>query len=207
MTGREQFLRDFNVPRGTELLFDRYAELLVDWQGRMNLVGRSTLEQLWQRHFADSAQLVELAPKRAARWLDMGAGAGFPGIVVAILTDHAVTLVEATGKKCRFLEAVIDHLGLPNVTVGNHRIEAFRGGSFDVISARAFAPLPKLLELGLPHARTDTLWLLPKGQHIERELDEARNLFDFSAELVPSRTDPRGQIVLATNVRRKANRQ
>lgn len=170
----------------------------------MNLVARSTLDQVWQRHFADSAQLVELAPKRAMQWLDMGAGAGFPGIVVAILTGHAVTLVEATGKKCRFLEAVVDGLGLQNVTICNERIETFRRGGFDVISARAFAPLTKLFELGRPHARSDTEWLLPKGQTVEQELIQARQVFDFRTELVPSRTDPHGQIVVARQLRRKA---
>ncbi len=204
MTDREQFLHDYNVPRGTAPLFDRYAELLTDWQGRMNLVARSTLEQVWLRHLADSAQLIELAPNRAVQWLDMGAGAGFPGIVVAVLTDHAVTLVEATGKKCRFLEAVVDALGLRNVTICNGRVEAFRSGGFDVISARAFAPLTKLFELGRPHARADTKWLLPKGRTVEQELIQARQVFEFKTELVPSRTDPQGHIVVARQLRRKA---
>jgi len=207
VTGREGFLNRYNVPRGTAAQFDRYAALLVEWQARMNLVSRSTLDQFWDRHVADSAQLVDFAPATPSTWLDIGAGAGFPGIVIALLTEHRVTLVEATTKKCHFLKTVVDELGLGNVNICNLRAEALHNDGFDVISARAFAPLTRLFELGSQSARESTRWLLLKGGNVQQELDEARLAFDFSAELMPSRTDPRGRIVVAAKVRRKAVRR
>lgn len=203
MSERERFLADYDVPRGTIEAFDRYSALLSEWQSRMNLVASSTLDQLWQRHFADSAQLVRLGPRAAGRWIDLGSGAGFPGVVVALLAEHHVTLVEATGKKCRFLEAVVEQLGITNVTVCNSRIEAVSPGGFDVISARACAPLAKLFELGSSVAQPDTCWLLLKGGTVETEVEAARQSFNFSARLEPSRTDPRGRIVVANHVRRR----
>lgn len=207
MTDRERFLHDYDVPRGTALLFDTYAELLIDWQRRMNLVAPSTIHQVWQRHFADSAQLARLAPSGSVQWADMGSGAGFPGIVVALLTEHQVTLIESITKKCHFLQAAIDELGLRNTTVVNRRAETFDQHSFDVVSARAFAPLVTLFEAGSGVARSDARWLLPKGERVEQELEEARLAWDFSAELIPSRTDERGRIVVARSVRRKAPRR
>lgn len=204
MRERDQFLQRYDVPRGTAALFDQYATLLIEWQARMNLVSRSTLDQFWQRHIADSAQLVDFAPATPSTWLDIGAGAGFPGMVIALLTEHDVTLVEATTKKCQFLHAVVDQLGLRNVNICNRRAETFNNDRFDIISARACAPLTRLFKLGGRSARETTRWLLLKGGNVQQELDEARLAFDFSAELMPSRTDPRGQVVVATRVRRKA---
>jgi 16S rRNA (guanine527-N7)-methyltransferase len=177
--------------------------MLSEWQSRMNLVARSTLDHLWQRHFADSAQLVKLGPMAPARWIDLGSGAGFPGVVVALLAEHHVTLVESTGKKCRFLEAVVEELGITNVTVCNSRIEAVSHGGFDVISARACAPLAKLFELGSPLTQPDTCWLLLKGEMVATEVEAARQSFNFSARMEPSRTDPRGRIIVANRVRRR----
>ena len=204
MNGREEFVRDYNVPRGTLEQFDKYAELLVEWQTRMNLVGPSTIEQLWQRHFADSAQLVDLAPKSPARWLDIGAGAGFPGVVVALLADHRVTLVESTSKKCTFLKAVVDELGISSrVTICNARAESLSRSSFELLSARACAPLVRLFALGYSSAAAGARWLLLKGENVAHEVDDARLTFDFSAELIQSRSDQRGRVVVASNVRRK----
>lgn len=207
MNDRQCFIDTYNVPRGTALLFDRYSALLIDWQSRMNLVAPSTVDQLWQRHFADSAQLIGLVPAKSMQWLDIGSGAGFPGLVVALLSEHRVTLIESIGKKCRFLREIIDQLGLSNAVVRNERAESLGRGDFDIISARACSPLVRLFELGYNHAHKKTCWLLLKGETVEHELEDARLSFDFEARLVPSRTDSRGRIVVATEVRRRTKRQ
>lgn len=202
MTPRERFFADYAVPRGTIAAFDTYAALLADWQSRMNLVGPATLPALWDRHFADSAQLVALAPTDQP-WLDIGAGAGFPGIVVALLTGARVHLVESVGKKASFLNALIQELALHDrVTVEHARVESMPCFPVGVITARACAPLAQLFDWGQRFATHSTLWVLPKGQTVDAELAAAQAAWRFDAALVPSRTDPRGRIVVARDVRR-----
>ncbi len=183
---------------------DTYAALLTEWQQRMNLVGASTLEHIWQRHFADSAQLIALAPAGAS-WLDIGAGGGFPGLVIALLDPAArLTLVESVGKKCNFLTEVATATGtIERVTVANARIEALPAGTVEVITARACAALGQLFDWGLRFAGAQTRWLLPKGARAGEEVALARQHFAFDAELVPSRTDVAARIVVASNVRRR----
>ena len=207
MSARDAFAADFNVPRGTLDKFDAYATMLVDWQSRMNLVGPSTLPTLWERHFADSAQLVGLAPANGD-WIDIGAGAGFPGIVVALLSDHPVALVDSVAKKCRFMQAVVDALGLAGqVIVHNARVEALPARPHAIVSARACASLPQIFGWGLRVADRSTQWLLLKGETVAQEIESARETFAFDIDLVASRTDPRGHIVIARDVRRKARRK
>lgn len=183
---------------------DRYAELLAEWQAKYNLVGPATLADVWTRHFADSAQLVSLVP-RGSRWLDIGSGGGFPGLVIALLTGDSVTAVDSVRKKTAFLEAVRDELGLTDcVDVRTTRVESMTSGKYDVITARACAPLAKLFDWGLRHAAQSTIWLLPKGASVDDEVAGALRQFDFAYELIESRTDPRGRIVKAWNVRRRA---
>ncbi len=204
ITGRAAFLDDYDVPRGTVAAFDTYAAMLAEWQARMNLVGPSTLAALWERHFADSAQLLGLAAK-GSNWLDIGAGAGFPGLVVALIDPSArVTLVESTAKKCRFLEAVADANGLiDRVFIANRRVEALPTARFDVITARACASLTQLLDWGTRFADARTRWLLPKGARYAAEIEAARESFVFDADLVESRTDPAARIVVASRVKRR----
>ena len=204
MTTREAFAAQFDVSRETMALFDRYAALLVEWQERMNLVGPSTLPVLWERHFADSAQLLELAgPGRS--WLDIGAGAGFPGLVVALLDPTAhITMVESIAKKCAFLNAVAEETGLTDrVKIQNQRIESMPRQKFDVITARALAALDQLFEWGLPYAGSGTKWLLPKGVRAGEELIAASRRFFFDHHLVPSQTDAGARIVVASGVKRR----
>lgn len=193
-----------DVPRETMTRLDRYAALLIDWQSRVNLVGPSTIPTLWQRHFDDSLQLLPLAP-HASRWLDIGSGAGFPGMVLAVADPLArVTLVESIAKKCRFLHLVADELGLTDrVRIENVRIEALQPMSNGVITARALASLKQLFTWGLAQSTPSTLWILPKGTRVSEEIDEAKRLFRFEHELVQSRTDPRGRIVIARRVVRR----
>ena len=202
MTGRDAFARD--VPRETLARFDRYAALLADWQTRMNLVGPSTLPDIWQRHFADSAQLLPLAGTGKS-WLDIGAGAGFPGLVIALLDPTArLTLVESIAKKCRFLNHVAAELDLVSqVTIANIRVESLPRQKFDIITARAAASLDRLFDWGLPYAGSGTRWLLPKGRAVSDELAVASKRFAFDHGLVPSATDPEARIVIATGVERR----
>ena len=204
MNDRTVFLDSHDVPRETIAALDTYASLLADWQQRMNLVGASTLPQLWHRHFADSAQLLPLAGDGKS-WLDIGAGAGFPGLVIALLDRSArVTLVESIGKKCVFLQEVAEQCGVAErVTIANYRVETLAPARFDVIAARACAALDRLFEWGLRFARPDTRWILPKGARFAEEIDVARQRFRFDATLVPSRTDPGARIIVATGVGRR----
>ena len=202
MIDRENFASSFDVPRGTMAKFDAYAAMLVDWQARMNLVAPSTLATVWNRHFADSAQLVALA-KGATTWLDLGSGAGFPALVVALLAPGHFHLVEATTKKCHFLGAVATALDLSDrVTIHNCRIEALPRLSPDIITARACASLTQLFEWGLPHASA-ARWLLLKGRTATDEVTAARAIFAFDHCLIASRTDPNARIVEAQRVRRR----
>ena len=177
---------------------ERYHDLLVAWQSRMNLVGPATLPDTWSRHFRDSAQLAPLTGGLSSgRWLDMGSGAGFPGLIVALLSDFAVELVEATAKKCAFLNAVVAECGIGNAIVHNARVEALTPFPADIISARACAPLDKLFGWGKRFARPDTVWILPKGSRYLAEVRDAERSFRFSWTPIPSRTDPDARILVA----------
>lgn len=204
--GRDDFAAEFGVSRETLKKLDRYAELLAEWQERMNLVGPSTLPHIWERHFRDSAQLLPLVPKLGHKpvWLDIGAGGGFPGLVLASMGAGTIHLVESIAKKCRFLEAVAEELDLDGAAViHNERVEKLPRFRADVITARACANLAQLFDWGRRFAASSTTWLLPKGASVEEEVAAARSSYAFDAELVPSRTDDRARIVVATGVKRK----
>jgi 16S rRNA (guanine527-N7)-methyltransferase len=202
MNQRDAFQSAHGVPRGTMAAFDSYAALLNEWQLRMNLVGPSTLPAIWDRHFSDSAQLLGLT-SHGRSWLDIGAGAGFPGLVVALLDPEArIVLVESITKKCRFLEEAVTVLGISGrVKIENCRIEALSRQKFDVVTARALASLEQLFHWALPYAGSGTLWLLPKGVRVEEELAIAIDRFAFDYNLVPSRTDDSARIVVASGVK------
>jgi 16S rRNA (guanine527-N7)-methyltransferase len=204
VSDRDAFALDFNVSRETLEKFDAYAALLADWQTRMNLVGPSTLGTIWQRHFTDSAQILVLAGNGRS-WLDIGAGAGFPGLVIALLDSEArLTLVESITKKCRFLDEVVRTLELQDrVAIENRRIESLPRTKFDVITARALAALDQLFDWGLPYAGSGTRWVLPKGARVDTELSIASERFAFDYTLVPSRTDAAARIVVASGVKRR----
>lgn len=204
MTQRDAFASNYDVPRETMHAFDVYAALLGKWQTQMNLVGPSTLPLIWDRHFADSAQLLDITGAGRS-WLDIGAGAGFPGIVIAILDPTAqLTLVESVSKKCRFLEALITTLCMTDrIKIENRRIETLPQQKFDVITARALASLDRLFDWALPYAASATRWVLPKGIRVNEELIVAIDRFAFDYNLVPSRTDDAARIVVASGVNRR----
>jgi 16S rRNA (guanine527-N7)-methyltransferase len=169
----------------------------------MNLVGPDTIPDVWNRHIFDSAQLLDLAPE-AATWADLGAGAGFPGLVLAILlkdrADSHVWLVDSLGKRCRFLQEVVDALSL-RATVVNGRAEDQRI-KVDVVTARALAPMDRLLGYAQPYLQRGAQGLFLKGEKAEVELIEARKVWQFDSNLSVSRSDPRGRIVSVRSLRR-----
>lgn len=179
----------------------RYAALLTEWQERMNLVAPSTLATVWERHFLDSAQLA-FHVEAGRRWLDFGAGAGFPGLVLAAMDWGEVLLVEAIAKKCRFLEKVVEDLGLANVEVINARVEALPPRMAEVITARATAPLATLFDWSVRHGGPGARWLFPKGRRWAEEVAQAQRAFRFDLDVAESRTDREARLLLVTNLRR-----
>jgi 16S rRNA (guanine527-N7)-methyltransferase len=189
------------VSRETWERLDRFVALLIEWQQTRNLIAASTIPNIWTRHVADSLQLLELAP-HAKIWVDLGSGGGFPGLVLACaLADREgarVYLVESTAKKCAFLQAVIGELTLP-AEVHCRRAEEFIPAfphRADVVTARAVAPLPKLLGMAFPLLKRGGIGLFLKGQDIGSELTEASKYWTIKHKLVPSRTDDRARIVV-----------
>ncbi len=199
------------VSRETEVRLDRFVGILLEWQQRMNLIAASTEATIWTRHVADSLQLLALAPQ-ARTWIDLGSGAGFPGLVMACaLADTAgaqVHLVESNAKKAAFLRAAAALIGVPAIVHGM-RIENF-GKSFrgraDVVTARAVAPLGKLLDLAYPLLKKGTLALFLKGQDVGTELTEAAKCWNLQARLVPSRTNPKACVVVIDGAALKAKK-
>jgi 16S rRNA (guanine527-N7)-methyltransferase len=197
------------VSRETTALLDRFADFLLPWTQKTNLIARSTLPTVWTRHIADSLQLLALAPD-APCWVDLGSGAGFPGIVIACaLADRAgavVHLVESNGKKASFLREAANHVQIPAV-VHAVRIEEFvknTGLRPDVVTARALAPLEHLLELAEPLLKTGAQGLFPKGQDVEGELTKASKYWNIDAELVPSKTSDQSRIVVVRGLHKRS---
>jgi 16S rRNA (guanine527-N7)-methyltransferase len=188
---------------------DRFVAVLLDWQQRMNLIASSTEPNLWTRHIADSLQLLALAPQ-ARIWVDLGSGAGFPGVVLACaLADSQGTrmhLVERSTKKAAFLREAVHATGAP-AEVHAVRLEDFvenLAAPVDVVTARALAPLAGLLSATYPLLKTGTLGLFPKGQDVDAELTEAAKCWSIQSSLAPSLTDPRAKIVCLTGISLKA---
>ena len=205
--GPEDFAEVFKVPRETIHRLVRYADLLAHWQKSTNLVAPSTLPLLWSRHFADSAQIRGLAPE-ARLWLDLGSGAGFPGLIVAILQagkpNFRMHLVESNRKKCAFLAEVARETKAP-VDIHAMRIEELAESAQslkpDVVSARALAPAPRLFELASPFFGPRTRGLFLKGREAEAELEAARAAWEFTSRLHPSLTSSSSHIVEVTALR------
>ena len=205
---RSRALKLTPVSRETVDRLDRFAEVLRSWQRRMNLIAPSTEAALWTRHIADSLQLIPLAP-RARVWADFGSGGGFPGLAIACaLADTPgarVHLVESNTKKAAFLREAARAVGAP-ASVHAVRIEEFVDDAskrIEVVTARALAPLEKLLSMAYPLLKTGVLGLFPKGQDVGAELTEAAKYWNIEASLAPSRTDPKARIVVVRGLERK----
>ena len=189
------------VSRETLARLETFVALLCEESNRQNLVSASSLDTVWTRHVVDSAQLVLLAgERRDAHWLDLGTGAGFPGMVLAILTHGQVTMVEERTKRHLWLSSVVDRLGLSNARVIGRDLARIPAFDADIITARAFAPLGTLLDLAVRFSRADTLWLLPKGRGGEEELATVRDAWHGRFGLEPSVVDASSAIVVATGV-------
>jgi 16S rRNA (guanine527-N7)-methyltransferase len=193
--GPKEFGAKTGVSRETLARLKGYADLLTDWNARHNLVARSTLPGLWHRHLWDSAQLAPLIPETAHTLADLGSGAGFPGLVLAAMRPGLkVTLYEATTKKCAFLQAAADRMGV-TVDIRNARLEDLAPQPFDVVTARALAPLPLLLKYAHRFTGPNTVCLFLKGQNVGPELTEAAKYWSMKASQVQSQTDPSAAIV------------
>jgi 16S rRNA (guanine527-N7)-methyltransferase len=191
-----------DVPRETLLHLEGFATLLRREAAHQNLVAASTLDHVWARHIVDSAQLLSFA--KPGPWLDLGSGAGFPGLVVAALTQSSITLVESRKKRAAFLDQAAIELGVGDrVHVRCTRLEAMETAPFSVISARAFAPLDRLLTLAYRFSTRNTVWLLPKGKNASNELDAARGTWQGNFRIVPSVTDADSSILVLSDVRRR----
>ncbi|WP_323781602.1 16S rRNA (guanine(527)-N(7))-methyltransferase RsmG [Thalassovita sp.] len=188
-----------DVSRETMERLERYAALLTKWNPSINLVSRSTLENMWDRHFIDSAQMYQYAPQGAKLWADFGSGGGFPGLVIAILAaekspDLQVTLVESDTRKVAFLRTVIRETGISALTI-NDRVENIPSLKADVVSARALADLPMLLDFADFHLGQGGVALFPKGVNWEKEVLEARQTWRFACQRFKSETDA-GAVIL-----------
>ncbi|MEW5727244.1 MAG: 16S rRNA (guanine(527)-N(7))-methyltransferase RsmG [Pseudomonadota bacterium] len=199
--GPEDFARDAGVSRETLERLRAYADLLVKWQTRINLIGPDTIPSLWHRHFLDSAQVFPLLPQPIHRVVDMGSGAGFPGLVLAVMGAPDVHLIESDARKCAFLREAARVTGTP-VTVHNARIEAVPPLGADVVTARALAPLEKLLSWAERHLLPEGHCLFLKGRGHEDELTTASKEWNITFERTPSRTDALGAILHCREVHR-----
>jgi 16S rRNA (guanine527-N7)-methyltransferase len=204
MSAPDRHLDGFDVSRETKEKLGLLESELRRWQAIKNLVGPGTLDHIWDRHIVDSLQLLELAP-RAKTWLDLGSGAGFPGLVLAIAGYERglqVDLVESNSRKCAFLRHIVRLTGA-RAKVHEARLETVIPsfvGKADIVSARALASLAQLLEWTEPLLNTGTTGLFPKGRDAESELTEARESWTFDLEILPSRTDADARILRITSI-------
>ena len=226
IAGPADFAAAFDVSRETLDRLAIYEKLLRQWQKKaLNLVAPSTLDDVWNRHFADSAQIVRLAPE-ASTWVDLGSGAGFPGLVVALMLadrgadfEGRVTMIESDTRKDAFLREVARQTGLSpgispaaprgmTVDILSARIETAATqanlAAPNVVSARALAPLDRLLSLAAPLWADHTIGVFLKGRDAAQELEAAGKAWNFTAELVPSMTEAAGRIVIIRQLERKA---
>ena len=189
------------VSRETFERLSAYVDCLKSAATRQNLVSISSLERLWERHILDSAQLIRFEPHAGATWLDVGSGAGLPGIVIACLTEGPVTLLEPRRLRFEFLRETVGALGLA-ARVECAKVERIVGG-FDVITARAVAPLANFFEMSQHLSTEKTVWVLPKGRRAQSELAEAARAWQGVFHVKRSATDADSRIVVGTGVRAK----
>lgn len=201
-TDRAAFLAAYDVSRETLDRLDRVITALGEWRMRSNLIGPKEWPQIWTRHVGDSFQLLDHIPE-TARVVDLGSGAGFPGLIIAAARPAGhVTMIESVGKKCAFLRAAIEAAGL-SASVHQGRVEQAPEIKADIVTARAFAPLPELLDYAAPWLCNGATGLFPKGERWKEELTLAQQRWIFAYQAIPSRSGGSGVIL---NVREAARR-
>lgn len=194
--GRSIFLQKSPVPRETLRMLDAYADMVLAENANQNLIAKSTEGDFWTRHILDSAQLLPQMPANARTCLDVGSGAGLPGIVLATMSDVRFTLVEPRRRRAEFLQTVARSLGLDErVSVLMANVERVAHDAFDIVTARALANLSATIEAARHLAGAHTVWLLPKGRTVADELAEAKRRWSADFEIIPSLTDPDAAIV------------
>ena len=196
---QEVFSNYLDVSRETLELFACYGELLVKWQSKINLVSGKTLDDIWLRHFLDSAQLFRLLPAKNKSILDVGSGAGFPGLVLVLMGARNVTLIESDTKKCMFLREVLRQTG-KSANIVNCRIEEYGHREFDIVTARALAPMERLLSYVKPYFGAHTKGLFPKGKQVDEELTKAMKQWKLEVSRVPSITSNTGVILVVEKI-------
>ena len=194
------------VSRETFAKIEQFAGLLVAESEQQNLIAASTLDELWERHIVDSAQLARFEPKAGASWIDIGSGAGLPGMIIALLTQGSITLVEPRRLRVEFLERVVDALDLrPRVRVVHGKADK-ELGKYDVITARAVATTDRLLAMTLHLSHRGTVWLLPKGKSGKSDLADAERTWQGAFRSEASLTNPQAVILVASGVHVKGRR-
>lgn len=201
--GAKDFQSQTGVSRETMENLVLYADLLKKWQPAKNLIANSTLDVMWSRHFWDSAQMCvhlrRVHGEKPLSFLDIGSGAGFPGLVLSIMGLGPVTLVESNGRKCAFMRQVAMATGA-NARVENKRIEDVSSSSFDIITSRACASVEQLLDWGRPFIHENLEFWLLKGENVDKELTAAQELWNMSVEKFKSETDPGGTILRLSGI-------
>ena len=202
MTDWAEFQANCDVSRETIAKLELYAQLLRKWNKAINLVAPSTIPHLWTRHFLDSAQILEHMPQKTGKWLDIGSGAGFPGLIIACLASEIeVTCIESDQRKSVFLQTVIRELGL-NAKVIAQRIDQVAPRNANALTARALAPIEQLLTHAKRHLAPNGKAILLKGSGHLREITQARTEWEFDIQTFPSKTDPEGVILILEDIRR-----
>lgn len=195
------------VSRETENKLECYLETLIKWNSKINLVSQKTIENAWERHFLDSAQLVKYIPENTKKVVDIGSGAGFPGVVLATLKgdfnlDFETNLVESDSRKCAFLQEVVRVCDVSKVRIFNSRIEKNKDLNGDVVTARALADLNLLLDYSYNYITKYGKYIFLKTQNIDKELHEAQKSWIFDYSLEPSITDENGAIIIVENLKK-----
>lgn len=200
----KNFCDTYNVSRETFDKLKHYQSMLIEWQSKFNLVSSSTLDDAWNRHFLDTVQLFQYIPNQAKVLYDFGSGAGFPGMVLAIMAnekmpDLQVSLIESTTKKTLYLNAVKSKTNT-NVTILNDRIENLQLPKADVITSRAMASLTELLGYAYKFCKKESVCIFPKGKKYAEELSEAHKRWKFKCRIVASTQSDEGKILIITNL-------
>ena len=202
----EERLRQL-VSRETGERLRLFADLLIEENRRQNLISASSADGILTRHILDSAQLLRFAPAHAECWVDLGSGAGLPGIVLALMSGKPTILIENRALRVDWLRRVAALLDIANLRIAAVRAEAHPPMIANVITARAFAPLPRLFDAAAHLANRETVWILPKGRSAAQDLASARATWHGRFRMEPSETDPESAIIVADGVYRKTARR